>query len=90
MDIIALLRRKFDLQAVEQLRAEIVRLDDENERLRMEVTGLTDRVYHAEQNAESWRDDCDRLGDLVNNLTDGQVGIGLTQAGHLVPITLQG
>lgn len=57
MDIIRRLKRKFDLQAIEQLQEEVARLHLENENLKCENANLEQRAIAAEHWAEFWRDD---------------------------------
>ncbi|MEW5833629.1 MAG: hypothetical protein AB1832_01075 [Pseudomonadota bacterium] len=75
---LACLQRRFDAEAIEQLRAEVVRLSQENEDLR-------DRLYWAEQNAESWARDATEMHLQLCELHVGKPGI--TQDGHLVVVT---
>lgn len=69
------LKRRLDAIALDQLRAEVVRLHEENGQLR-------DNLYWAEQAAESWRDDALRLMDDACAATGASPGI--TQSGALV------
>lgn len=74
---VARIAARLDRLALDQLRAEAARLAAENESLR-------EKLYWAEQAAESWREDaiaalderCARTGEVQ----------GLTMSGHLVAV----
>lgn len=74
---ITCLQRHFDAEAIEQLRAEVVRLDAENEQLRTQL-------YWAEESAESWRRDATDMHLQLCELHVGKPGI--TQGGQLVVV----
>lgn len=73
MDIIRRLRRKFDALAVQQLR-------DELTRLQQELDDANKRAMHAEEWAEHWRDDALRAIEMA------ELDAGLTKSGHLVGV----
>lgn len=74
------LQARLDRQAVDQLRAEVARLENENHRLRFELEETERELHWADAVAESWRDDFQRLEE---SLAPSQA-IGLTQSGALV------
>lgn len=71
------LAKRLDAEALEQLRAEVGRLGAENDELR-------DRLYWAEQDAESWRRDATDMHLQLCKTTGGCPGI--TQDGALVVV----
>lgn len=75
---IAGIARRWDSLAISQLRAEVVRLAQENEELR-------DKLYWAEQNAESWRQDATEQHLQLCEAIGGSPGI--TMDGRLVVLT---
>lgn len=81
MDALKRLQRKFDLEAVSQLREEIVRLSHQVEELQEENRRLEIRASNAEQWADDWRDD---FLELASQQPESNPGI--TKDGHLVLI----
>ncbi|MBL0952241.1 MAG: hypothetical protein IBJ08_16565 [Pseudomonas sp.] len=75
----ALLRR-LDEHALEQLCQEVTRLDEENARLRVELTRMED-------NAEGWRDEAMSLHEQLATALGGQPGIN--QSGALVVVPME-
>jgi hypothetical protein len=74
------IQARWDARAVEQLRAEVARLAEENERLATQLEQAEDARYRAEQWAESWRDDFMRMCEETSTQP------GLTIDGHLVTV----
>lgn len=70
--------RRWDSLAIEQLRAEVVRLSQENDELR-------DQLYWAEQAADSWRHDATEQHLQLCEALGGSPGI--TMDGRLVVVT---
>ncbi|MDH0958972.1 hypothetical protein N5C54_14415 [Pseudomonas chengduensis] len=79
IDIRALLRC-LDEQALEQLCQEVVRLDEENARLRAELARM-------EENVEGWREEAMSLHEQLATAVGGQPGIN--QSGALVVIPME-
>lgn len=75
----ALLRR-MDEHALAQLCQEVTRLDDENARLRAELTRM-------EENAEGWREEAMSLHEQLATALGGQRAIN--QAGALVIVPME-
>lgn len=69
------LQRRFDAIALDQLRAEVVRLHEENNQLR-------ENLHWAEDAAEYWREDALQMQEAACAATGSSPGI--TQAGTLV------
>lgn len=78
-NIVALLRR-LDEHALEQLCQQVVRLDEENARLRAELA-------RAEENAEGWREEAMSLHEQLATALGGQPGIN--QSGALVVVPME-
>lgn len=68
-----------DAQALEQLCQEVVRLDEENARLRADLARM-------EENAEGWRDEAMSLHEQLATALGGQPGINQTGALVVVPM----
>lgn len=75
--ILSAIKRRLDAEAIEQLRTEVLRLDEENARLR-------DQLALAEQDAASWRDDALGLHRQLAEQLGGQPGV--TKHGQLVVV----
>lgn len=77
---VARLLRRFDAAAHEQALAEVIRLAEENERLR-------EQLCRAEDAAEAWRDDALSMMEAQCAATGAQPGI--TQSGALVLVPME-
>lgn len=76
---VATVVRRLHAAELETLRATVQEQHAEIERLRLDL-------YHAENAAESWRDDALRM--MEEACSDGSRGPGLTMDGHLVTVPL--
>lgn len=82
------LRSRFDRQAIEQLRAEVVRLAAENERLAKDNERLMGLWEQAERWADSWREDALDMQLQLCERTNSAPG--LTISGHLTAVNSAG
>lgn len=78
-NILRQLQERFDRHAIDQLRAELARLESENHRLRFELEEAQRELHWASDAARMWQDDFFRLEE---SLAPHQ-SIGLTKDGSL-------